>query len=239
MSARRLRMLNAMGIDVWRQRNLADQSSGGGPAATGSAIGQATRTGAPEIDFAALEWDALATAAAACTACALCEGRTQAVFGTGNRNPRWLIVGEAPGADEDAQGEPFVGRAGQLLNAMIRATGVSREQVYIANIVKCRPPSNRNPRPEEALSCAPILNRQIELLEPDLILAVGRVAANNLLGNDETLGKLRGQPYRYGPAEIPLVVTYHPAYLLRKPSEKGKAWADLRMAMKIAAPVPA
>ncbi len=232
-----------MGVAAWHRRG----EGGGSPdkaAAMSVARTGANQTQNPDSEVAGkpaaagLDWAALESTAAECTACALCEGRTQVVFGIGNRSARWLIVGEAPGADEDARGEPFVGRAGQLLNAMIRATGATREQLYIANIVKCRPPANRNPRPDEAASCAPFLLRQIELIQPDLILAVGRVAANNLLGNDETLGRLRGQTYAFGPKQIPLVVTYHPAYLLRKPSEKAKAWADLRLAMGIASPVP-
>lgn len=184
-----------------------------------------------------LGWDDLSAHVSKCTLCALHKGRSQTVFGTGDRRARWLIVGEAPGADEDRLGEPFVGRAGKLLNAMIRAVGADREQLYIANIVKCRPPDNRNPRPDEADCCAPYLQRQIQLLQPKLILAVGRVAANNLLGNETTLGALRGKVHEYAPEGIPLVVTYHPAYLLRKPSDKSKAWDDLRLAMSVAAPL--
>lgn len=242
LDARRLRILEAMGVEAWRLRDTEPRGDAAvyvsPPAAAGT--GTAVRDGIGEDRaLGELDWEALEKVAAGCRDCQLCEGRNQVVFGTGNRSARWLIVGEAPGADEDARGEPFVGRAGQLLNAMIKATGASREQLYIANIVKCRPPSNRNPRPDEAAACRPYLMRQIELIGPDLILAVGRVAANNLLGNDETLGRLRGQAYAFGPDQIPLVVTYHPAYLLRKPSEKVKAWADLRLAMGIATPAPA
>jgi DNA polymerase len=156
--------------------------------------------------------------------------RTQTVFGVGDRRADWLVIGEAPGADEDQQGEPFVGRAGQLLNAMLFAIGLAREQVYIANILKCRPPGNRDPRPEEVVCCEPYLFRQIELIQPKIILAVGRIAAQNLLKTDTPIGKLRGQLHRFGAAGIPVVVTYHPAYLLRSPTEKRKAWDDLQFA---------
>lgn len=241
LDGRRLQMLDAMGVTAWRVRDesapgLSNRSSAHRADAHAPAHLRKAAESGEDREISGLDWADLESVAASCRACRLCDGRNQVVFGTGNREARWLIIGEAPGADEDAQGEPFVGRAGQLLNAMIRATGASRDQLYIANIVKCRPPSNRNPRPEEANACRPFLLRQIELIGPDLILAVGRVAANNLLGNDETLGRLRGQIYPFGPGKIPLVVTYHPAYLLRKPSEKVKAWADLRLAMGIASP---
>jgi DNA polymerase len=141
-----------------------------------------------------------------------------------------MVIGEAPGMDEDRQGEPFVGRAGQLLNAMLKALGLAREQVYIANILKCRPPRNRDPRPEEAAHCEPYLLRQIELVAPRVILAVGRIAAQSLLRTDAPLGRLRGRIHRFGESGLPLVVTYHPAYLLRSPDQKGKAWQDLLLA---------
>lgn len=179
-----------------------------------------------------MPWDLLAETARACTACPLCATRTQVVFGVGDPQARWLIVGEAPGADEDRQGEPFVGRAGKLLNPMLRAIGLQREQVYIANILKCRPPENRDPTPHEALQCRPFLNRQIALIRPRIVLAVGRIAAQQLLGTETPIGKLRGQVHRFGPDRIPLVVTYHPAYLLRSPREKRRAWDDLRLARR-------
>lgn len=175
-------------------------------------------------------WDALEREVAACRRCALHAQRRQAVFGVGDRQAAWMIIGEAPGAEEDRQGEPFVGRAGLLLNNMLRAIGLRREQVYIANIVKCRPPRNRDPRPEEAQQCAPFLQRQIDLVQPKIILAVGRVAAQNLLHSDSPVGKLRGRRFHYGERSIPLVVTYHPAYLLRSPKEKRKVWQDLCLA---------
>lgn len=182
--------------------------------------------------IADLAWDALAEAVQQCTACHLCTSRTQTVFGVGDRQADWLIVGEAPGADEDHQGEPFVGRAGKLLNPMLQAIGLQREQVFIANILKCRPPDNRDPAPAEAASCRPFLERQIALIQPRIILAVGRIAAQNLLNTDTQIGKLRGQIHRFGTAQIPLVVTYHPAYLLRSPREKRKTWDDLRLARR-------
>jgi DNA polymerase len=153
------------------------------------------------------------------------------VFGVGNRQAQWMVIGEAPGADEDAQGEPFVGRAGQLLNSMLKACGLAREQVFIANILKCRPPNNRDPTPTEASCCTPYLYRQIELVDPKLILCVGRIAAQNLLSTDTPIGKLRGRVHRLGAAQRPVVVTYHPAYLLRSPGEKRRAWDDLVLAM--------
>jgi len=183
--------------------------------------------------IAQMDWDTLAAEIRQCTACSLCKTRTQTVFGVGDRRAEWLVVGEAPGADEDQQGEPFVGRAGKLLNPMLQAVGLKREQVFIANILKCRPPDNRDPAPAEAASCRPFLERQITLIRPRLILAVGRIAAQNLLATDTPIGKLRGPVHRFGPARIPVVVTYHPAYLLRSPREKRKAWDDLRLARRV------
>jgi DNA polymerase len=191
---------------------------------------------APEQDsvVAAQGWEALRHQAQACTLCGLHETRTQVVFGAGDEQADWLFVGEAPGADEDRQGEPFVGRAGQLLNAMLLALGLSRERVYIANILKCRPPRNRDPRPEEAQACRPYLQRQIELLTPRVIVALGRIAAQNLLQTDTPIGRLRGRRHVYGQTGIPVVVTYRPAYLLRSPLEKRKAWRDLCLARGLA-----
>jgi uracil-DNA glycosylase len=178
------------------------------------------------------DWEALAARVRGCTLCGLHASRSQTVFGVGDRQARLLVVGEAPGADEDRQGEPFVGRAGQLLNAMLRAMGSPREQVFIANVLKCRPPGNRDPEPGEVACCLPYLHRQVELLQPRLMLAVGRIAAQNLLATDTPIGQLRGKLHRFGPLGIPLVVTYHPAYLLRSPGEKRKAWADLSQARR-------
>jgi uracil-DNA glycosylase family 4 len=177
-----------------------------------------------------LDWPELRERVAGCTACdELVANRSQTVFGVGNQSADWLVIGEAPGADEDRLGEPFVGRAGQLLNAMLAAIGLQRQQVYIANVLKCRPPNNRDPRPEEAEACSAFLERQIALLQPKIILVVGRIAAQNLLRTDVPIGKLRGRLHRLDNG-IPVVVTYHPAYLLRSPQEKRKAWADLCLA---------
>jgi DNA polymerase len=175
------------------------------------------------------DWDGLRSRVESCKACELHKTRTQTVFGVGNQNADLMIIGEAPGADEDRQGEPFVGKAGQLLNAMLNAIGFNREQVFIANILKCRPPGNRDPHMEEALNCEPFLMQQIDLIQPKVILAVGRVAAHNLLKTDVAVGKLRGREDYIGAANIPVVVTYHPAYLLRSPDQKAKAWQDLQL----------
>jgi uracil-DNA glycosylase len=180
---------------------------------------------------ALMDWEALARAVAECRACGLCESRTNTVFGVGDPRPDWLVVGEAPGEQEDLQGEPFVGQAGKLLDNMLRTLGVDRSRkVYIANALKCRPPGNRNPDPEEVARCAPFLRRQVELLQPKIILAMGRFAVQSLLGSTEPIGKLRGRVHEY--LGVPLVVTYHPAYLLRNLPEKAKAWADLCLALE-------
>ena len=178
-------------------------------------------------------WDDLRAGVAACTKCELHKGRIQTVFGVGNVNAEWLIIGEAPGAEEDKQGEPFVGRAGKLLNSMLRAIGLQREQVFIANILKCRPPGNRDPLPEEVACCEGYLKKQIAMIKPKIILAVGRIAAQNLLKTDTPIGQMRGQLYAYPGSSIPVVVTYHPAYLLRSPREKRKSWQDLQHAMRV------
>ena len=175
--------------------------------------------------------------ASGCVRCPLAETRTKVVFGAGNSNAELMFVGEAPGADEDRRGLPFVGRAGKLLDQMLVAIGESRESVFIANILKCRPPNNRDPKPDEAASCREYLNNQIALIRPKIILAVGRIAAQNLLGTDDPVGRMRGRSYDLD--GIPLVVTYHPAYLLRSPSQKQKSWSDLCLAAKLAAEVGA
>jgi uracil-DNA glycosylase len=190
-------------------------------------------TGIPSMN-----WDALREAARVCTACKLCEGRKQAVFGTGSTQAQWLVVGEAPGEQEDLQGEPFVGKSGQLLDAMLRSISLTRgeadpqHQVYIANTIKCRPPGNRNPQPDELAQCEPFLIRQLELLQPRIILAMGRFAVQSLLRNNEPVGRLRGRVHRY--QGVPLIVTYHPAYLLRNPEDKARAWDDLCLALQTA-----
>lgn len=177
-------------------------------------------------------WDELADAVAHCTACRLHLTRTQGVLGAGDRNADWLIVGEAPGADEDAQGEPFVGQAGKLLDAMLAAIGLARgDKVYIGNAVKCRPPGNRTPEAEEMAACFPYLQRQIALIRPKLIVALGKPAAQTLLGMEVKIGAARGQLFDHG--GIPLIVTYHPAYLLRNLTDKAKAWEDLCLARSL------
>lgn len=182
-------------------------------------------------DDPVLGWDALAEAVAHCTRCKLHATRTRGVLGVGDRNADWLIVGEAPGAEEDAQGEPFVGQAGKLLDAMLASIGLARgENVYIANVLKSRPPGNRNPEPDEIAACLPYLLNQIALIRPKLIVAVGRFAAQTLLATDEAIGRLRGRVHQY--QGIPLIVTYHPAYLLRNLPDKARAWEDLCLARR-------
>lgn len=217
--------LHLMGITVWQERGRPDQVTGTGaiPLLDAHTAGSAVEPG----------WDILQQQVAACRRCELHKGRTRTVFGTGDPAADWLLIGEAPGAEEDRQGEPFVGRAGKLLNAMLAAIGLARGQVYIANILKCRPPKNRDPRPEEVSECEPYLKQQIAVIKPKIILALGRVAAQNLLRIEVPIGRMRGQRYTYGDAKIPVVVTYHPAYLLRSPREKRKSWQDLQLAMKI------
>ncbi len=215
--------LEAMGIQVWQSRQDHDLQ----PDQKEVALEVSQDIETP------FDWKTLRSAVEVCAACGLSETRTQTVFGVGNQKADWLVIGEAPGADEDRQGEPFVGRAGQLLNAMLLAIGLPRDQVYIANILKCRPPRNRDPAPEEVASCEGYLKQQILLIQPKIILAVGRVAAQNLLKTDTPIGKMRGQNYTYGESNTPVVVTYHPAYLLRSPREKRKAWVDLQRAQSI------
>lgn len=181
-------------------------------------------------DVATLDWSALKDKVRDCEACKLRAGCTQTVFGVGDEQADWLFVGEGPGADEDAQGEPFVGQAGKLLDNMLFSIGLKRgDNVYIANIVKCRPPENRNPEADEIATCLPYLRQQIALIKPKLIVALGKTAATALLGRDATLGSLRGTPHDFH--GTPLLATYHPAYLLRSPAEKAKAWQDLKSAV--------
>ena len=175
------------------------------------------------------DWTGLRALVKDCRRCKLCETRTQTVFGVGVENASLMVVGEGPGADEDAQGEPFVGRAGKLLDEMLKSIGRTRQDnVFIANVVKCRPPGNRDPEPVEAESCRPYLEQQIRLVKPKLIVALGRIAAQRLLNTDEPLARLRGPMHAYGPDRTPLFITYHPAYLLRSPREKAKSWDDLK-----------
>jgi DNA polymerase len=228
-SARR-QYLDAMGITRWVRRD-APQAENQSAVAPSVAVSVTTQPAAPLV--VAPGWEALEAEVRACTKCGLHKTRTQTVFGVGNRRAQWMFVGEAPGADEDAQGEPFVGRAGQLLNAMLFAIGLKREEVYIANVLKCRPPGNRDPQAQEVDQCEPYLVRQIELIRPRLIVALGRHAAHSLLKTELPLARLRGQRLSYH--DTPLIVTYHPAYLLRTPSDKKKAWDDLCLARDILA----
>jgi uracil-DNA glycosylase family 4 len=214
--------LQAMGIQTWVARGENFAAVSGPPAVPVPDPGGVVSD---------MGWEELQQTVSRCTRCSLHETRTQTVFGVGDRKAKWVFVGEAPGADEDRQGEPFVGRAGQLLNAMLKAIGLEREQVYIANVLKCRPPNNRDPRPEEVEQCEPYLLRQIELLQPAILVALGRHAAHSLLKTDQALGRLRGTRHDYH--GIPLVTTYHPAYLLRSPADKRKAWDDLKLARQI------
>ena len=226
----------ALGLGpLWRLREshrgvgescAAPVSSGSpGPAVAG---GQTGRDPVPRMD-----WDALRAAVSACEACALSRGRTQTVFGVGPTSAPWMLIGEAPGAEEDARGEPFVGQAGRLLDNMLSAIGLSRSRdVFIANVLKCRPPRNRDPLPEEVARCEPFLARQIELLSPRIIVVMGRFAAQSLLRTDASIASLRGRLHGYQlPGRlVPVVVTYHPAYLLRNLGDKAKAWSDLCLA---------
>jgi uracil-DNA glycosylase len=185
-----------------------------------------------------MNWDDLKQAVATCTACALCKTRTNTVFGVGDEGADWMIVGEAPGSDEDARGEPFVGQAGRLLDSMVAAIGLKRgSNLYIANVLKCRPPNNRNPEPSEVAECSPHLVRQIELVQPRVILAMGRFAAQTLLNSDASIASMRGKIHRY--QGVPTVVTYHPAYLLRSLHDKAKAWEDLCFARRTLAALAA
>ena len=208
MSTDRDRYLADMGLPIWvlRQRQALD----------------------PTVDKNNKKiWSQLIATVDQCTLCSLHRSRTQTVFGVGRRDADLLIIGEAPGAEEDRKGEPFVGRAGQLLDAMLASVGFIRSDVYIANILKCRPPNNRDPRNEEATACTPYLEQQLSLIQPKVILALGRIAAQWLLQCDTPIGRLRGSVNQFGVQEIPLIVSYHPAYLLRSPLAKAKSWEDL------------
>ena len=264
-SERQRAMLREMGLRVWQpassssptaprpaQRSGAAGAAGAAAAATATAEPPAAATArepAPVVAhppdgktpaLAHLGWAELREAVAACRACSLCQSRKQTVFGVGHSAAHWMIVGEAPGAQEDERGEPFVGAAGQLLDAMLRALGLSRaaegdaaERVFIANTLKCRPPGNRNPQPEELQRCEPFLVRQLQLVQPRLILAMGRFAVQALLRTGEPIGRLRGRVHRF--EGVPLVVTYHPAYLLRSLPDKARAWEDLCLAAEVMA----
>lgn len=237
--ATRQEVLAELGLaPMWRLRTAAVAATGDAAVLESQSQVPAVVVEAPAADadaraarIAALTWDTFAADVEACTACGLCRTRRRTVPGVGDSRARWLLVGEAPGAEEDVRGEPFVGQAGRLLDNMLGALGLARgRDVYIANVLKCRPPKNRTPEPLEAAACRPYLDRQIELLEPGLILALGRSAATTLLGVDATIASLRGRLHRY--RGVPLVVTYHPAYLLRNLADKAKSWEDLVFARR-------
>ncbi len=214
----RLEYLQALGIDVWVPRGQAAEPTMVGGEATVSS------------DTLMSDWEELRTTVAGCTLCSLHRHRTQTVFGVGSRQADWMIIGEAPGAEEDRRGEPFVGRAGKLLDEMLRAVGLDRSTAFITNILKCRPPNNRDPAADEAAACRGYLERQIDMVNPRLILAVGRIAAQQLLHCDTPVGRMRGRVHALNNRQVPVVVTYHPAYLLRSPSQKRKVWEDLCLA---------
>ena len=216
--------LEEIGITVWSERELVSIE------ATPTDIKHVSEENKSSYKELGQELSHLANQVEACDQCELHKSRTQTVFGVGNRNSDWLIVGEAPGADEDFKGEPFVGRAGKLLNAMLFSMGLQRQEVFIANILKCRPPKNRDPKINEVEACEKYLRQQIALIKPKIILALGRIAAQNLLKLDTPIGKMRGNSYLYPDTNLPVVVTYHPAYLLRSPREKRKVWQDIKFA---------
>jgi len=224
----RLQYLEAMGVDVWIPRKSMPVVFEAIPEVIAITAEVTSETGLFANPHQ--EWAELETEVASCTKCTLCQTRTQTVFGTGKKTADWMIIGEAPGQHEDEQGKPFVGKAGALLTEMLRAVGLNRDDVFITNILKCRPPGNRDPKPEEAESCSDYLHRQRVLLQPKIILAVGRISAQTLLKTDLPLSKLRGKVHKLD--ETPLVVVYHPAYLLRSLLEKRKAWQDLQLAVQ-------
>jgi uracil-DNA glycosylase len=249
---RRRQYLETIGIDLWVRRTRGASAEAPAAAATAAApampsesqpsarpvpvsgVGERPGTPVATSGEAATQWQQLLEEVRRCTLCPLHATRTQGVLGVGPKRADWLVIGEAPGAEEDRRGEPFVGAAGQLLDAMLRAIGLDRRtNVYIANVLKSRPPNNRDPKPEEVEACLPYLVRQIALLQPKIMLAVGRIAAQNLLGTDAPLGRLRGRVHHFGERQTPLVVTYHPAYLLRTPADKRKAWEDLKFARSV------
>lgn len=223
LSPRQHDYLKLLGIDVWISRDS-------GTGIINAPVSVTTAAGTRQFD---IDWPQLRENVSGCRKCPLHQGRTQTVFGSGNETADWMVIGEAPGAEEDLQGQPFVGRAGKLLTSMLQAIGLDRQQVFIANILKCRPPNNRDPAPDEVASCEGYLRQQIAMVRPKIILAVGRVAAQNLLKIDTPIGKMRGQRYEYAELRIPVIVTYHPAYLLRSPREKRKSWADLQAAKQL------
>ena len=226
--ARRLRYLQALGVEPWQLRERGTSAAKGQAAVIAPERGHVAEPAAAPTVVPA-DWEGLQAAVASCRKCRLCETRTNTVFGVGPRQAPLMVIGEGPGADEDARGEPFVGRAGKLLDEMLRAIGRSRkDNTFITNVVRCRPPGNREPADDEAEACRPYLEQTLRLVKPKLIVALGRIAAQRLLATDTPIGKMRGQTYSWGPDATPLMVTYHPAYLLRNPADKAKSWEDLK-----------
>lgn len=259
LDPRRAAMWQAMGLGpLWQSRETARDTDASGsamptvgtafaideghsaepPVLAASPAGSAGGTGTSPVDR--MSWSELQDAVAACTACGLCASRRQTVFGVGHQSAHWMLIGEAPGAEEDARGEPFVGQAGRLLDNMLAAVGLSRSApepsrgVYVANVLKCRPPGNRNPEADEVARCDPFLKRQVALVAPRIVLVMGRFAAQSLLGTDASIASLRGRVHRIevGGRSVPVIVTYHPAYLLRNLADKSKSWADLCLARR-------
>lgn len=220
LEEKKKKYLSIMGVEVWRLKGSEFDKND---------AKMKKQIIKPKCDqnIAQSSWEELSLTVNSCQLCELCKSRSQVVFGVGNKNADLMLIGEAPGANEDLKGEPFVGRAGMLLNSMLRSINLRREDVYIANILKCRPPNNRDPSSLEVKLCTPYLLEQINLIKPKLIVAVGRIAAQFLLNTDESMGNLRNNKYYYGQHKTPLLVIYHPAYLLRSPQEKKKAYSDM------------
>ncbi len=248
LTQERIERLQVMGVTVWQERGKRPSASKASattvrakepskPAPVPSRVPDTPKVevlqDAPKPDASAMDWQQLRAAVSSCRACALCETRAKPVFGAGDQNAQVMLVGEAPGAEEESRGEPFAGSAGQLFDAMLMAIGLKRSSVFVSNVVKCRAPGNRDPNSSEASQCSSYLERQIELVNPGVIIAVGRVAAQNLLQSNASLGKMRGKVHEFGDAKIPTVVTYHPSYLLRSPEYKRKAWEDLLMSQNM------
>jgi len=223
-------ILEELGLTpIWRKR-VATSHRAVEPVALEAGVEQLPTSS--ETPISLLDWNALKARVAHCTRCRLCEKRNHTVFGVGDEKASWMLVGEAPGANEDRLGEPFVGQAGKLLDNMLRAVGRTRDKgIYIANVIKCRPPGNRNPQLDEIAQCEPYLKRQLALIRPQLIIALGRFAAQSLLKTDASISSLRTRVHEY--ENVPVVVTYHPAYLLRNLPDKAKAWADLCRAQEV------
>lgn len=227
MNVQKQALLQALDIPVWLQRQPRSEKESLAPTGRGPMGGWVPEERGLSFSHDAAALKTLRQCVADCKLCPLHKTRTQTVFGVGNEKAKLMIIGEAPGFHEDQQGEPFVGRAGQLLNAMLQSIGFERSEIYIANILKCRPPNNRDPLPEEVMQCTPYLKQQIALIQPTVLCAVGRIAAHYLLDTTESLGRLRGKIHSYGEKKLPLFVTYHPAYLLRNPQAKADAYQDL------------